>query len=79
MRALARLLTLLHTYRWRVALAIVLGCATMASNIGLLAMAAYLIAAAALKPLLVTLAFPIYLVRLFAVSRAFSRYAERLV
>ena len=79
MTATVRLLTLLRTYRWRVALAIVLGCATIASTIGLLATAAYLIAAAALKPLLVTLAFPIYLVRLFGVSRAFSRYAERLV
>jgi ABC-type transport system involved in cytochrome bd biosynthesis fused ATPase/permease subunit len=79
MTAVVRLLTLLGAYRWRVALAIVLGCATIASNIGLLATAAYLIAAAALKPLLVTLAFPIYLVRLFGVSRAFSRYAERLV
>jgi ATP-binding cassette, subfamily C, bacterial CydC len=79
MTAVVRLLTLLGAYRWRVALAIVLGCATIASTIGLLATAAYLIAAAALKPLLVTLAFPIYLVRLFGVSRAFSRYAERLV
>src|SRR5256886_1008190 len=79
MRAVIRLLTLLHAYRWRVTLAIVLGCATIASTIGLLATAAYLIAAAALQPLLVTLAFPIYLVRLFGVSRAFSRYAERLV
>src|SRR2546423_15620518 len=79
MPAAIRLLTLLHAYRWRVALAVVLGCATIASTIGLLATAAYLIAAAALKPLLVTLAFPIYLVRLFGVSRSFSRYAERLV
>jgi ATP-binding cassette subfamily C protein CydC len=79
MTALVRLLTLLGAYRWRVALAIVLGCATIASNIGLLATAAYLIAAAALKPLLITLSFPIYLVRLFGVARAFSRYAERLV
>jgi ATP-binding cassette, subfamily C, bacterial CydC len=79
MTALVRLLTLLGPYRWRVGLAIVLGCATIASNIGLLATAAYLIAAAALKPLLITLSFPIYLVRLFGVARAFSRYAERLV
>jgi ABC-type transport system involved in cytochrome bd biosynthesis fused ATPase/permease subunit len=79
MTAVVRLLRLLGAYRWRVALAIVLGCATIASNIGLLAAAAYLIAAAALQPLLVTLSFPIYLVRLFGVSRAFSRYAERLV
>ena len=79
MMAVVRLLTLLGAYRWRVALAVVLGCATIVSTIGLLATAAYLIAAAALKPLLVTLAFPIYLVRLFGVSRSFSRYAERLV
>jgi ATP-binding cassette subfamily C protein CydC len=42
-------------------------------------MAAYLIAAAALKPLLIALILPMYLVRLFSVTRAVARYAERLV
>ena len=79
MKLLLRLLTFLRPFRWQVALAIILGCATVASNMGLLGMAAYLIAAAALAPLLVLLTLPIYLVRLLAVARAVSRYTERLV
>ncbi len=74
-----RLLRLLVAFRWQVALAILLGCATVASNIGLLSMAAYLIAAAALGPLLVTLSIPIAIVRFMGVSRATARYAERLL
>ncbi|MFL5657042.1 MAG: thiol reductant ABC exporter subunit CydC [Ktedonobacteraceae bacterium] len=64
---------------WQVALAILLGCATVASNIGLLSMAAYLIAAAAIVPFLFLLTLPIYIVRVMGVSRAVSRYGERLV
>ena len=79
MKLLLRLLTFLRPFRWQVALAILLGCATVASNMGLLGMAAYLLAAAALAPLLVLLTLPIYLVRLLAVARAVSRYTERLV
>ncbi|TME56316.1 MAG: thiol reductant ABC exporter subunit CydC [Chloroflexi bacterium] len=62
-----------------VALAILLGSIMIASNILLLGMAAYLIAAAALGPLLAILTIPIYIVRLMSVSRAGSRYAERVV
>ena len=51
----------------------------MASNVGLLATAAYVISAAALVAFLAMLVIPIYLVRLFGVSRAGARYAERLV
>jgi Cytochrome bd terminal oxidase subunit II len=79
MKLLLRLLTLLRPFGWQVALASILGCATVASNIGLLGMAAYLLAAAALAPLLILLTLPIYLVRLLAVARAVSRYTERLV
>ena len=79
MKLLLRLLTFLRPFRWQVALAIILGCATVASNMGLLGMAAYLIAAAALAPLLVLLTLPIYIVRFLAVARAVSRYTERLV
>jgi ATP-binding cassette subfamily C protein CydC len=79
MRVFRRLLSLLAPFRWRVALAVLLGALTIASNIGLLGMAAYLIAASALKPLLVLLTLPIYIVRLSGVARAASRYAERLV
>ena len=73
-----RLLKFLIPFRWQVALAIFLGCATVASNIGLLGTAAYLIAAAAIVPFLVLLTLPIYIVRFMGVLRAVSRYGERL-
>jgi ATP-binding cassette, subfamily C, bacterial CydC len=76
---LLRLLGFLKPYRWRVLLGILLGVATVASNVGLLATAAYVISAAAVVPFLAMLTIPVYLVRLFSVSRAASRYAERLV
>lgn len=78
MKPFMRLLSFLSPFRWLVALAIMLGCITIASNMALLSMAAYLIAAAALGPLLVTLTLPIYIVRFAGVSRAVSRYAERM-
>ncbi|HSK82867.1 MAG TPA: thiol reductant ABC exporter subunit CydC [Rubrobacter sp.] len=76
---LLRLLGFLKPYRWRVLLGILLGVATVASNVGLLATAAYVISASAVVPFLAMLTIPVYLVRLFSVSRAASRYAERLV
>ena len=79
MRVLVRLLNFLSPHRWQVALAILLGVGTMATNIGLLTVAAYLIAASALKILLSQLALPMFLVQVFGASRAFLRYAERLV
>ena len=79
MRVLVRLLKFLSPHRWQVALAILLGIGTMATNIGLLTVAAYLIAASALKILLSQLALPMFLVQVFGASRAFLRYAERLV
>ncbi len=79
MRMFPQLLGFLGSYRLAATLAILLGFATVASNVGLLALAAYLISAAALKPLLAALGTPIFLVRFFAISRAFARYAERLV
>jgi len=79
MNIFLRLISFLSTFRWHVALAILLGCIMIASNMALLGMAAYLIAAAALAPLLITLTLPIYIVRFMSVSRAISRYAERLV
>src|SRR5438105_12708143 len=74
-----RLLKFLIPFRWQVALAIFLGCATVASNIGLLGTAAYLIAASAIVPFLILLTLPIYIVRFMGVLRAVSRYGERLV
>jgi len=74
-----RLLGFLKPHLPRVALAVLLGVATVVSNVGLLATAAYVISAAALVSFLGSLVVPIYLVRLFGVSRAGARYAERLV
>jgi ATP-binding cassette, subfamily C, bacterial CydC len=79
MKIFTRLLAFLSPFRWLIALAILLGSVMIASNIGLLGMAAYLIAASALGPLLVLLSIPIYLVRMMGIVRALSRYAERLV
>lgn len=79
MKVFLRLISFLGPHRWWVVLAVSLGVATVAANVGLLSLSAYLISAAALKPLLVSLSVPIYLVRLFGVSRAFARYAERIV
>jgi ATP-binding cassette subfamily C protein CydC len=78
MKIFLRLLCFLRPFWWQVSLAILLGSVMIASNIGLLGMAAYLIAAAALAPLLVMLTIPIYIVRFMGVSRAASRYAERM-
>jgi ATP-binding cassette, subfamily C, bacterial CydC len=79
MRVFLRLLGLMRSYWWRVLLGVLLGVATVTSNVGLLATAAYVISAAAVVPFLAMLTVPVYLVRLFSVSRAASRYAERLV
>ena len=79
MRTSLRLVGFLKPHLPRVALAVLLGVATVASNVGLLATAAYVISAAALVSFLGALVIPIYLVRLFGVSRAGARYAERMV
>jgi ATP-binding cassette, subfamily C, bacterial CydC len=78
-RTSLRLVGFLKPHLPRVALAVLLGVATVASNVGLLATAAYVISAAALVSFLGALVIPIYLVRLFGVSRAGARYAERMV
>jgi ATP-binding cassette, subfamily C, bacterial CydC len=79
MRVFLRLLGFMRPYWWLVLLGVLLGAATVASNVGLLATAAYVISAAAVVPFLAMLTVSVYLVRLFSVSRAASRYAERLV
>lgn len=79
MKTLIRLLSFLAPFRWLMALAIILGSVMIASSMGLLGMAAYLIAASALGPLLVFLTIPIYMVQVMGVTRALSRYTERLV
>ena len=79
MKILRRLLALLSPFRWLIALAILLGCVMIASNMLLLSMASYLIAEAALVPLMVMLTLPTFIVRLVSVTRAAARYSERLV
>ena len=79
MTVLARLLRFLGPHRWQVALAVVLGVGTMASNVVLLSVAAYLIAASALQYGLSQLTLSMFLVQIFGISRAVSRYLERLV
>jgi ATP-binding cassette subfamily C protein CydC len=74
-----RLIAFLKPHVPRVLLAVLLGVATVASNVGLLATAAYVISASALVAFLGALVIPIYLVRLFGVFRAGARYGERLV
>ncbi len=61
------------------ALAVVLGAATVASSISLMAASAYLISAAALHPSVAELAIPIVAVRFFGISRGVFRYLERYV
>jgi ATP-binding cassette, subfamily C, bacterial CydC len=73
-----RLIGYLKPHLPRVMLAVLLGAATIVSNVGLLAMAAYVISASALVAFLGSLVIPVYLVRLFGVTRAGARYAERL-
>jgi ATP-binding cassette, subfamily C, bacterial CydC len=68
-----RLTAFLRPHIPRVLLAVFLGVATVASNVGLLATAAYVISASALVAFLGSLVIPIYLVRLFGVSRAGAR------
>lgn len=79
MRVFLRLLRFLKPHLPQVALAVLLGVATVAGNVGLLATAAYVISAAAIVAYLSLLAIPIYLVRFFGVERAGTRYAERMV
>jgi thiol reductant ABC exporter CydC subunit len=63
----------------RLTLTTLIGAATAACGIALLATSAWLISRAAQRPSVVALGVAIVGVRFFAVSRAFCRYAERLV
>jgi ATP-binding cassette subfamily C protein CydC len=78
-RVLLRLLGFLGRHRWQVALAVILGVGTMATNLGLLSVAAYLVAASALQYGLSQLTLPMFLVQIFGIGRAVFRYLERLV
>ena len=66
-------------YRWWVAITALLSFITLGAGIGLLAMSAFLISKSALVDTTITLALTILGVRVFAMTRAVSRYAERYV
>jgi ATP-binding cassette subfamily C protein CydCD len=74
-----RLFNLLIPFWGRILLSIGLGFATIASGIGLMATAAYIISAAALHPSIAELQVAIVGVRFFGLSRGVFRYLERLV
>jgi ATP-binding cassette subfamily C protein CydCD len=74
-----RLLNLLSPFWARILLSILLGFATIASSVGLMATAAYIISAAALHPSIAELQVAIVGVRFFGLSRGVFRYLERLV
>jgi ATP-binding cassette, subfamily C, bacterial CydCD len=76
---LSRLLGLLAPFTGQIALSMLLGFATIASSVGLMATAAYIISAAALHPSIADLSVAIVGVRFFGISRGIFRYLERLV
>jgi thiol reductant ABC exporter CydC subunit len=74
-----RLLRLTGPFRWRLALAALLGAGTVGASIGLLATSGWLISRAAQQPPILDLSVAIVGVRFFALARAGLRYSERLV
>jgi len=76
---LQRLLKLMLPYRQWMALAALLGLLTIGSSVGLMALAAYILAAASLQPSIAELQVAIVGVRFFGIGRGVFRYLERLV
>ncbi len=76
--SLPRLLKTMLPYWPRIGLAMLLGFATIASGVGLMAVSAYIISAAALHPSIADLQVAIVGVRFFGLSRGVFRYLERL-
>jgi thiol reductant ABC exporter CydC subunit len=74
-----RLLKFAAPFAGRMALAALLGFATIGSSIGLLSTSGYLIARAALRPSIAELQVAIVGVRFFGIARGGFRYLERLV
>ncbi|GHP00331.1 thiol reductant ABC exporter subunit CydC [Reticulibacter mediterranei] len=74
-----RLLTLARPIVGWLLLAVLLGVATVASGIGLMATSAYLISEAALHPSIAALEVAIVGVRFFGIARGLLRYVERLI
>ncbi|WP_273485134.1 thiol reductant ABC exporter subunit CydC [Desulforamulus ruminis] len=79
MRTFFRLSGLILPYWPSMLLAVMLGFLTVASNIGLMGLSAYLIASAALHPPVLDLMTAIVGVRFFGICRAVLRYLERYV
>jgi thiol reductant ABC exporter CydC subunit len=78
-RFAGRLLALAVPFMGRMALAVLLGVATIASGIGLMTTAAYIISKAALRPSIADLQVAIVGVRFFGIARGVFRYLERYV
>ena len=78
-RLLGRLLRLAAPFARWMALATLLGVATVVSGIGLMSTSGYLIARAALRPSIADLQVAIVGVRFFGIARAAFRYLERYV
>ena len=74
-----RLLWLAAPFARQMALAVLLGFATIASGIGLMTTSAYLISKAALQPSIADLQVAIVGVRFFGIARGVFRYLERYV
>ena len=78
MKEILRLIRLVRPLAGQVAAATALGIATVASGVGLMGTAAFLIAAAALQPSIAELQVAIVGVRFFGLARGVFRYLERL-
>jgi ATP-binding cassette subfamily C protein CydC len=74
-----QLLRLIAPYRAWILLSVLLGVLTIASSIGLMSAAAWIIATAALHPPVGELHIAIAAVRLFGITRGVFRYLERYV
>jgi len=72
-----RLFGFIKPFIYRIALSVLIGFATIASGIGLMATSAYIISAAALHPSIAELQVAIVGVRFFGISRGVFRYLER--
>jgi thiol reductant ABC exporter CydC subunit len=77
-KPLLRLLRVLLPF-WRgIVLAVILGTLTLLSSISLMALSAWLISAASLRPSIAELSVAVVGVRFFGIARAVFRYLERL-
>ena len=77
LRVFLRLLGLARPFAGLVAISMLMGFATLGSGIGLMAVSAYIISAAALHPSVAVLQVAIVGVRFFGITRGLFRYLER--